>query len=84
MRNIFGKKKAIFTGHVRDKNPLEVLSDSEVSKLVKDISCKHESYCMNLGNMDKAHCSKDYAMNCAASKFYNQYGENWNHMGVGS
>lgn len=46
--------------------------------------CKHDPYCTKLQTISKAHCSKDYMENCGqVKKYYDKWGEGWNHMGVG-
>ncbi len=48
-------------------------------------ACKHDEYCYKLTTMPKSHCSEDYVKVCGRVKdFYDRYGENANHLGVGS
>ena len=69
------------------ENPLEKLSKEpmDLTPIVNKYFCPHGSYCTKLKNIDKAHCSLDFAEACGRVKrFYDQYGEAGNHLGVGS
>jgi len=47
-------------------------------------ACIHDRYCHKLQMMPKAHCSADYVKACGqVFRFYDKYGEDGNHLGVG-
>ena len=45
--------------------------------------CRHGKYCKKLEQIDKAHCSLDYAKQCGqVKKNYDKYGRGFNEMGI--
>ena len=76
MKKIFTSQGNLNLGRNREHRRLEAKLDNEEPE-----QCKHKKYCP----------LKQYSMkcvfnrnNCQSYKFYEKYGEGYNHLGVGS